>query len=134
MIDVYQYPPYPQGGGYAARLPMRFRLLGLYSPEILQKEKERLTKLYGKERFEQAAKYAEIVYKDNDIQVIEDIIKKIEEYGAEQVYNAFAKVSYRSPDNPKRSYKYVVGILQHPDLSDGLVPASAQTEAEREEK
>jgi len=119
IIEI-EYPPYPEGGGYAARLPMRFRLLGLYSPEILQKEKERLAKHYGKERFEQAAKYAEIVYKDNDIQVIEDIIKKMEEYGAEQVAQAFGKVSYRSPDNPKRSYKYVVGILQ--------------TEAEAEEK
>ena len=111
IIEI-EYPPYPEGGGYAARLPMRFRLLGLYSPEILQKEKERLAKHYGKERFEQAAKYAEIVYKDNDIQVIEDIIKKIEEYGAEQVDKAFGKISHRSPDNPKRSYKYLVGILQ----------------------
>jgi len=25
---------------------------------------------------------------------------------------AFGKVAYRSADNPKRSYKYVVGILQ----------------------
>jgi hypothetical protein len=111
---------------------MRFRLLGLYSPERLQQEKERLAKLYGKEHFEQAQKYAEMVYKGNDIQVIEDIIKKTEEYGAEQVAQAFGKVSHRSPDNPKRSYKYVVGILQHPALSDGPVRASAQTEAEEE--
>jgi len=111
IIEI-EYPPYPEGGGYAARLPTRFRLLGLYSPEIMQKEKERLAKRYGKERFEQAAKYAEIVFKDNEIQVIEDIIKKIEQYGAEQVAQAFGKISHRSPDNPKRSYKYVVGILQ----------------------
>jgi len=111
IIEI-EYPPYPEGGGFAQRAPMRFRLLGLYSPERLQQEKERLAKLYGREHFEQAHKYAEIVYKDNDIQVIEDIIKKMEEYGAEQVAQAFGKVSHRSPDNPKRSYKYVVGILQ----------------------
>jgi len=111
IIEI-EYPPYPEGGGFEARSPIRFRLLGLYSPDILQNEKERLIKLYGKERFEQAAKYAEIVYKNNDIQVIEDIIKKMEEYGVEQVDKAFGKVSHRSPDNPKRSYKYVVGILQ----------------------
>ncbi|MFH1458608.1 MAG: phospholipase D-like domain-containing protein [Candidatus Omnitrophota bacterium] len=111
IIEI-EYPPYPEGGGFAKRSPIRFRLLGLYSPEILQQEKERLAKLYGKEHFEQAKKYAGIVFKDNDIQVIEDIIKKMEEYGSEQIDEAFSKVSYRSPDNPKRSYKYVVGILQ----------------------
>jgi hypothetical protein len=111
IIDI-EYPQYPEGGGFEERDPTRFTLLGLYSPQILEKEKDRLAKHYGKERFEEAQKYAGIVFKDNDIQVIEDIIKKMEEYGAEQVAQAFGKISYRSPDNPKRSYKYVVGILQ----------------------
>ncbi len=111
IIDI-EYPPYLEGGGFEERDPTRFTLLGLYSPEILKKEKERLIKHYSKKRFEQAAKYAEIVYKDNDIQVIEDIIKKIEEYGIEKVGKAFGKIARKAPDNPKRSYKYVVGILQ----------------------
>jgi hypothetical protein len=98
--------------GFTPRPPIRFRLLGLYSPEVLNGEKERLAKLYGKQRFEQAQKYAEIVYKDNDIQVIEDIIKKIQEYGVVQIDRAFKIISERALDNPKRSYKYVVGILQ----------------------
>ncbi len=110
ILEV-EYPDYPEGGGYAHRSPMRFKLLGLYSPETLQKEKERLNKLYGKKRFEQAQKYAEIVFKGNDIQVIDDIIQKIDEYGDKEVGEAFAKVSSRSSGNPKRSYKYVVGIL-----------------------
>jgi hypothetical protein len=111
IIEI-EYPPYPEGRVFTERLPMRFRLLNLYSPEILEKEKDRLAKLYGKKRFEKATKYAGMVYKDNDIQIIEDIIKKMEEYGPEQIDKAFGKVSYRSPDNPKRSYNYVVGILQ----------------------
>jgi len=112
IIEV-EYSPYPETGGFSSREPMRFRLLGLYSPQILRKEKERLIKLYGLPRFNQAEKYAEVVFKDNDIQVIEDIIKKTDEYGAKAVAEAFGKVSRRSPDNPKRSYKYVVGILQN---------------------
>jgi len=111
IIEV-EYPEYPEGGGYAHRAPMRFKLLGLYSPEILQKEKERLSNLYSKKRFEQAEKYAEIVYKENDIQVIDDIVNKMDEYGAKKVGEAFAKVSFRSAGNPKRSYRYVVGILK----------------------
>lgn len=111
IIDI-EYPEYPEKGGFEERDPTRFTLLGLYSPQILEKEKERLAKLYGQERFAEAQKYAGIVFKDNDIQVIEDIIRKIEEYGIEQVGKAFDKISAKVPDNPKRSYKYVVGILQ----------------------
>jgi len=66
----------------------------------------------GKKRFEEAERYAGIVFKGNDIQVIEDIIKKIDEYGAGMVDEAFKVVSIKSIDNPKRSYKYVVGVLQ----------------------
>ena len=65
-----------------------------------------------KARFEKAEAYAATVWKGGDIQVIDDIIKKTEEYGADQVARAFGIVSIKSADNPKRSYKYVVGILQ----------------------
>jgi len=111
IIDI-EYPAYPEEGGYEERDPTVFTLLGLYSPETLEKEKARLAKLYGPELFEQAQKYAGIVYKDNDIQIIEDIIKKINTYGLEQVGKSFDKIAQKAPDNPKRSYKYVVGILQ----------------------
>ncbi len=53
-----------------------------------------------------------MVFKGNDTQVIEDIIKKIDEYGADEVDRAFRIVSERSAGNPIRSYRYVVGILQ----------------------
>lgn len=111
IIEI-EYPPYSDNGLFLHRGPMNFRFLGLYSPEVLQKEKTRLAKFYGQPAFTQAVKYAKIVYKDNDIQVIEDIIKKMETYGPAQVAQAFGKISFRSAGNPKRSYRYVVGILQ----------------------
>jgi len=120
IIEI-EYPPYPEEGGFEHRAPVSFRFLGLYSPEIMQKEKERLAAQYGKERFELAVEYAGIVYKENDIQVIEDIINKMNEYGDKKVAEAFGKVSYRSADNPKRSYRYVVGILQS-EAEKGLSP------------
>ncbi len=98
--------------GFFEREPSRFRMLGLYSPDNLMKEKDRIVRIYGKERFEKAEKYAEIVYAGNDVQIIEDIIKKTEEYGPEQVDKAFSVVSNNSFGNPTRSYKYVIGILQ----------------------
>ncbi len=37
----------------------------------------------------------------------------MEIYGESEVATAFGKISYRAADNPKRSYRYVVGILQN---------------------
>ena len=111
IIEI-EYPEYSSNFPFQEKKPTRFVPLGLYSPEVLIKEKERLANLYGKENFEKAIKYAEMVYKGNDIQVIEDIIKRIEEYGIKEVDRAFGIASDKSYSNPKRSYKYVVGILQ----------------------
>jgi len=111
IIEI-DYAPYLPEENFRRRDASLFKLLRLYSPEILDKEKKRLRELYGKRRFEEAERYAKVVFKGNDIQVIEDIIKKIDEYGAGSVDEAFKVVSIKSIDNPKRSYKYVIGVLQ----------------------
>jgi len=112
IIDM-EYSSYSAKEGSFKRVgPIRFRILGLYSPQFLNKEKEKLAQIYGKERFAKAVNYAEIVFRGNDTQVIEDIIKKTDEYGADEVDRAFRIVSERSAGNPIRSYRYVVGILQ----------------------
>ncbi len=111
IIDM-GYSNYSLEEGVIKRDPIRFRILGLYSPDLLNKQKERLSDTYGEELFKKAQSYAEIVYKGNDVQVIEDIIKKMGEYGAGEVDRAFKIVSEKSSGNPIRSYKYVVGILQ----------------------
>ncbi|MEW6101496.1 MAG: hypothetical protein AB1481_04305 [Candidatus Omnitrophota bacterium] len=111
IIDM-EYSNYSLEEGVIKRDPVRFLILGLYSPQLLNAQKEKLTHTYGAEQFKKAESYAEIVYKGNDIQVIEDIIKKTEEYGASEVDRAFKIVSEKISGNPLRSYKYVVGILQ----------------------
>jgi len=112
IIDM-EYPGYSWEEGTVKRdAPIRFRILGLYSPQLLNEQKEKLSKAYGAELFKKAEAYAEIVYKGNDIQVIEDIIRKIEEYGSGEVDRAFKIVSERSSGNPVRTYSYVIGILQ----------------------
>lgn len=111
-IIEMEYPAYVRDGKFKPRGPTYFRLLGLYSPEVLKKEKDRLAKRYGRERFEKAEKYAEFVYKGNDTQVIEDIIKKIDAYGPDEVDSAFKIVAGKASDNPKRSYSYVIGALR----------------------
>jgi len=111
IIDM-EYSKYSLEEGVIKRDPIRFRVLGLYSPQLLNEEKDKLAKSYGTEQFKKAESYAEIVYKGNDVQVIEDIIKKTQEYGIDEVDRAFKIVFGRSAGNPIRSYKYVVGILQ----------------------
>jgi len=114
MLNIIEidYSPYLPEENFRRRDASLFKLLRLYSPEILEKEKKRVRDLYGNGRFEEAERYARIVFKGNDTQVIEDIIKKIDEYGAGQVEEAFKTVSVKSIDNPKRSYRYVVGVFQ----------------------
>lgn len=112
-IIEMEYPVYVrENGKFKPRGSTYFRLLGLYPPEVLNKEKNRIAELYGRERFDKAEKYAEIIYKGNDIYIIEDIIKKIEEYGLSEVDSAFKIVAEKASDNPKRSYSYVIGVLR----------------------
>jgi hypothetical protein len=111
IIEI-QYPEYPEERGFAGRGISYIRLHKLYSPDVLKKEKDNLSRLYGREQFEKAQKYANIIYRGNDIQAIEDIIKKIKEYGVAKIGRAFRIVSQMAPDNPKRIYEYAVGILE----------------------
>jgi len=129
MIEI-DYPEYSEHFPYQEKEPTRFTLLGLYSPEVLEKEKQRLAAQYGKEPFAQALKYAQLVYKGNDIQVIEDIIRKTNDYGSAKVARAFRIAADKSYSNPKRSYKYVVAVFQdqlrpqnNPELSQISLPA-----------
>lgn len=67
---------------------------------------------YGKEVYGQSRKYAEIIFEENNLEVIEDIILKTRQYGQEKMKKAFNIVAQKSINNPKRSYIYVVGILE----------------------
>jgi hypothetical protein len=49
--------------------------------------------------------------------VMEDIILKMRQYGEENIKKAFDIVARKSIDNPKRSYVYVIGILEQVGVS-----------------
>ena len=50
-------------------------------------------------------------FKGFDLGVIEEIAKLINIYGAANVDEAFKVVEQKNPDNPKRTFGYVIGIL-----------------------
>ena len=110
LIDV-EYSDIEEG--YENREPAKYKPLNLYCPEQQTQKWERLEKLYGKDRVKEARKLAEIVFEENAPTIIEDIILLTDEHGKEQVQKAFDIVSQKAIDNPKRTYKYVMGILKN---------------------
>lgn len=109
LIDV-RYdelkPPYKE------RLAKSYKLLDLYEPDELEKAWDKLELEYGTRRVNQARDLARIVLEENDAAIVEDIIQTIEQYGQKNVIEAFAIIAKRRPDNPKRCYSYVKGIIK----------------------
>jgi len=97
---------------YEKRVPKMYKILMLYDPEELRLKLEEIEEKYGKKEYNEARKYARIVFEENSPEVIEDITLKIKEYGKEKVNKAFDIVARKSIDNPKRKYNYVVGIIE----------------------
>lgn len=96
---------------YKVRLAKSYKLLDLYDPNELQGEWDELELKYGLKRLEEARGLARIVLEENDPVIVEDLIEAIDEYGLKKVKEAFDIVAKKRPDNPKRCYPYVKGIL-----------------------
>ena len=98
--------------GYDNRMPAVTRVLGLYNYDEFQKAIVELEEKQGKGKVALARRYAKVVFRSYDIESICDVLEFMEVYGQDRVKKAFAKVAKKEIDNPKRSFKYVVGILQ----------------------
>ncbi|MDD5773100.1 MAG: phospholipase D-like domain-containing protein [bacterium] len=98
--------------GYESRGPSKYRLFDLYDPIEQAKKFENLKNLYGAEKVDQAREFAKVVFEENDLVVVEDIISLINEYGIDKYQKAINIISNKAEDNPKRSQKYLVGILK----------------------
>ena len=111
LIDII----YQKGGSGPGEFSVSatHKMLPLYSPEVLEEEFDRIQTKYGEERLERARKYAEIVFKENDARVVEEIINMINEHGEKKVRRAFFIVRKKQVANPKRCYSYVKGIIQN---------------------
>jgi len=98
---------------YDDKAPKSYKLLKLYDPKELGLKLKAMEDKYGKEAYSKAKKYAEIVFEENNPQIIEDIILKTKQYGEERIKKAFDIVALKNTDNPKKSYAYVVGIIEN---------------------
>jgi cardiolipin synthase len=109
LIDVAYDSP--KGNSYKTLLAKSYKVLPLYNPEWLEKEWDRVELAYGLKSLNRAREYAKIVFKENDPQIVEDIIIMMESFGREPVKKVFGIVAKKSTSNPKKSYAYVKGIL-----------------------
>ena len=98
---------------YNKRSPKTYRLLPFYDFDLLVKEIDALEQKHGKKIFDRARAYAKIVFEAYNPQVIEDIILKEKEYGKTTLKKAFNIVAKKNTDNPKKTYVYVIGILEN---------------------
>jgi len=98
---------------YDKRSPKTYRVLPFFDFDLLVKEIDALEQKYGKTTFDRARAYAQIVFEAYNPQVIEDIINKEKEYGKPALKKAFKIVAQKNTDNPKKTYGYVVGILEN---------------------
>lgn len=109
LIDVAY--DMPEGASYETRLAKSYKILPLYDPAWLESEWDRLEVAYGLAKLNEARKYAKIVFKENDPQVIEDIILSIDTFGRDTVKKAFDIVAKKRVDNSKRCYEYVKATI-----------------------
>jgi HKD family nuclease len=96
---------------YEQRRPKMYKILKLYDPKECLSRLKALEEKYGKAEYAKARKYAEIVFEENNPEVIEDIILKTKQYGEKEIKRVFDIVSQKNIDNPKRTYIYVTRII-----------------------
>ena len=94
------------------RAPNEYIVLPLYDPQKLEEKWIKMKTKYEKSVFSKARKYAKIVYKQNDPQVVKDIIIMINTVGEKPVKKAFHIVKRKAINNPRRHYGYVKGIVK----------------------
>jgi len=102
-----------KGKPYDDKAPKSYKLLKLYDPKELELKLKAIEDKYGRQVYAKARGYAEIVFEENNPQIVEDIILKTNQYGAEKIKKAFDIVAQKNTDNPKKSYGYVVGIIEN---------------------
>jgi len=96
---------------YEQRRPKMYKILKLYDPKERESRLKSIEEKYGRAEYAKARRYAEIVFEENNPEVIEDIILKTKEYGAKEIKRVFGEVARKNIDNPKRAYLYVTRIL-----------------------
>lgn len=115
-IIKVQYSP-----GQKDRLPAKITILGFYNMDEYNKKIDALARQYGDEKVSEAKSMAAIISAEYDSNIVEDILMKMNYYGIDNVKYAFNIIAQKRPDNYKRTYAYVLGILKRLPASPKFV-------------
>ena len=95
-----------------ARMANHYKVLGLYNPNKIDEKFTKLSERYGEANVQKARDYAKVVYKENDPEAVETLLKLTTDYGEEAVKKAVRIVAKKRADNPKRTFAYLKGIIE----------------------
>jgi hypothetical protein len=71
-----------------------------------------LTARVGADTVARAQSAASLIYEDNDLDILEELIELESRYGRARMEHALAVLSRMNVDNPKRNFPYLKGIVQ----------------------
>jgi hypothetical protein len=100
------------GKGFKERADTKISVLGVYDMDEYNKAIDGLRMQYGAREVDAALGYAGIIYCMYDVSIVKDILMQMDKYAEDSVSYAFSYVMKMRPDNYKRSYNYVLGILR----------------------
>lgn len=95
-----------------ARLANQYLPGPLYDPAENQKRLDRLAQAQGKAAVARARAIAEMLYEDNDVGMVEQLIDLEKQYGEKTVGEAAKLLGEKRPDNPKRNFGYLIGTVR----------------------
>ncbi len=98
IIDI-RYSKFEEDSG-ESRLANHYKVLGLYNPEKVDERFSSLSERYGEATVQKARDYAKVVYKENDPEAVETLLKLTTDYGEETVKKAVRIVAKKRTDNP----------------------------------
>jgi hypothetical protein len=83
-----------------------------YDPADVEARWRALEKAHGAEALARGRRVARLVYQDNDPQLVEKAMELEKTYGRAVMEEALHLLGKKHPDNPKRNFRYLVGLVR----------------------
>jgi hypothetical protein len=110
LVEV-EYGPLRKDGPHN-RPPNIYTPSPLYDPAQTEARRQRLMDRVGSPAVARAQSAAHLIYEDNDVDILEELIDLESRYGRSRMDHALGVLGRMNVDNPKRNFPYLKGIVQ----------------------
>jgi hypothetical protein len=110
LVEV-EYGPLRKDGPHN-RHPNIYTPSPLYDPAQTEARRQRLMDRVGSPAVARAQSAAHLIYEDNDVDILEELIDLESRYGRSRMDHALGVLGRMNVDNPKRNFPYLKGIVQ----------------------